>query len=283
MQAWRMIAALIKAGLLIHRAKEITELSRTFRTAQKQEAAWPQGKMKDRKDFLLGFRFKINQQIPARNQVQPGKGRVAQQVMDGKGADIANGLRYHPARTGTLKKAFQAFWRHRVQLRNGVITRAGDLQRFFINICREYLYPGRAAKRRRMFTQQHRNGIGFFACGAARYPDAHGILGTFALEQGRNYFFGQRREGFRIAEEIRHIDQQIAQQLPRFLMVRAKLFRIIGNITKLQHLHPALHAAQETTFLIAGKIMAQIAAENIANHPARGLDACIIPGLARSF
>ena len=76
MQAWRMIAALIKAGLLIHRAKEITELSRTFRTAQKQEAAWPQGKMKDRKDFLLGFRFKINQQIPARNQVQPGKGRV---------------------------------------------------------------------------------------------------------------------------------------------------------------------------------------------------------------
>ena len=46
MQARRVIAALVKAELLINRAEQIAELAGTFSPTQKQEAAWPKGKMK---------------------------------------------------------------------------------------------------------------------------------------------------------------------------------------------------------------------------------------------
>ena len=75
--------------------------------------------------------------------------------MDRKGTDIAYGLRDHPARTRTLKEAFQAFRRHRIQLRQCVMPRARNLQRILINIGRKDLQPGRATQTNRIFTEQH--------------------------------------------------------------------------------------------------------------------------------
>ena len=66
-------------------------------------------------------------------------------------------------------------------------------------------------------------------------------------------------------------------------MVAAQFFGIVGDIANLQHLHPALHAAQKTAFLIAGKIMAQVAPQRIANQTARLQDARCIPCLPTIF
>jgi hypothetical protein len=83
---------LVNLVLLVHQREQILERSQAFRRPQHQIAAWLQGIEKRGNGALLQNRAEINQQIPAADQIQVGKGRVLNDILSGEYAQFPDGF-----------------------------------------------------------------------------------------------------------------------------------------------------------------------------------------------
>src|SRR5687768_2971352 len=70
--------------LPVHRCKKIVALSNCFGFSEKKMSLRIQREMKHAQQFVLNFRFEVNQEISATDQVHMGKWRVGDKVMLGK-------------------------------------------------------------------------------------------------------------------------------------------------------------------------------------------------------
>src|SRR5919106_4768295 len=60
-----------------------------LRGTEKQVPVLAQGKMEQSEHLLLHIRFEVDQQVAAADQIEPGKGRVLEQILWGKGGRVA--------------------------------------------------------------------------------------------------------------------------------------------------------------------------------------------------
>ena len=103
--------------------------------------------------------------------------------------------------------------------------------------------------------------VGFLAGGAAGIPDAQGIAGRPVLEQLRDRLFLEEVEQPRIAEEIGHADQQFLVEQLDFLRVLLEETNISRQTIELVDAHAAFDAAVDRVFLVAGKVVAGMDAQ----------------------
>ena len=99
-----------------------------LRTAKKKNAALAQREMEDRDDLCLRFGLKIDQQIPARDQIEPRERRIGQHVLHGEDHRRAQ-FRQHPVAVIFLReKAGEPLRRYVCLDRFGIktLSRAGD-------------------------------------------------------------------------------------------------------------------------------------------------------------
>ncbi|HKI72262.1 MAG TPA: hypothetical protein VKA81_07800, partial [Verrucomicrobiae bacterium] len=114
-------------------------------------------------------------------------------------------------------------------------------------------------------------GIDFLARGAAWHPDANFALAAFALDDFRNNLFFQRGIHRVVAEKSGYIDQQIMEQGPQFLRVRAQHGHVVVHaLDALQHHAPA-DAPLESGVFVKGEIDARTLLEQEKNL-AHGID-----------
>ena len=86
--------------------------------------------------------------------------------------------------------------------------------------------------------QLDRHRIGFLAGGAPRHPDPDRLIGRPALEDGREHVRRQPDEGVRIAEEARHVDQQILVEAARLAGVALEQLDVVADVADPVQRHP---------------------------------------------
>jgi hypothetical protein len=138
--------------------------------------------------------------------------------------------------------------------RVAIATGARQVERARVEVGGEDLHFGRAIERRHIFAQQDRDRIGFFARRAAQHPHAKLVLGALALEQPRQLALEQVEFGG-IAEELRHADQQILEQMTHLLVIVPQPRHIGVDVVELEDLHAAENAAHERAALVAVEIV----------------------------
>ncbi len=121
-----------------------------------------------------------------------------------------------------------------------------------------------------VLAQEDTDRIGLLAGGASEHPDANLLARVLAFEELRNDLALQHFEFALVAEEFGDADQEVVEEVLRLVLVVAQEIDIGGDLGDLGHLHPPLHAAEESVLLVAVKIIAGPAAQDIGDARQRG-------------
>ena len=152
-----------EAMLLVDRAEQPRMARHVLRGAEKQKAAVVQGIVEQGNQPVLQLRREVDQKIAAGDQVELGERRIAQQVVRGEQADLAQ----------LAGDAVGAVLAHEIALQpgrrdvpgddRGEAAGAGDLQRLLVDVAGEDLQLGRALHLGHVVAQQDGDRIGFLA------------------------------------------------------------------------------------------------------------------------
>ncbi len=113
-----------------------------------------------------------------------------------------------------------------------------------------------------MLAQEHADGIGLLAGGAAQHPHPQLVARALALEQLGHDLPLQQPELRSVTEELGDPDQQVLEQVADFLAVGAQELDVPLDLVDLLHLHPPPDAAQEGVVLVAMEVVAGLVAQD---------------------
>ena len=124
--------------LAINGGEQLGVLGQGFRCAEKQITARPQRIMKYRQQLLLQLLVEIDQQIAARDQVDPRERRIADHAVRGEDAQVAHLLAERIADAVAAEKAVDPLWADILQHRRRIACRPGNGDRRVVDIGREH-------------------------------------------------------------------------------------------------------------------------------------------------
>ena len=211
--------------------------------------------------LLLEFRPQVNQHIAAGDEVQPRERRVLDEAVHREEAHLAQ-LFLHLVRVVLLdEEALQALGGHVLGDAHRVDAAAGGLQRLRVNVGGKHLDVRHHGERVHVLTQEDGERVGFFPGRAAGDAHAHLVVGALVREQLGDDRPRQGREGLRVAEEVRHSDEQVLEEKLEFVGVLPEALDVGSHGVELQRLHAALQAAVDRALLVLAKVMAGLAPE----------------------
>ena len=217
---------------------------------KKQHATRLQRVVKSRDQAVLDFRFQVDHQVAATKQVEPGEGRILDDVLHGEHHHFAD-IFLDPVACVLLdEKVAQPLRRNILGNIGRVDTGAchGDGILVEIGGVEQYLeFPMRIIH---AFAQQYRDGIGLLAGGAACHPDAEHVILRLARKQLRQDVLLQRIESLLIAEKIGDVDQQFLEQGLRLIRMLLEVACIHLPVLDVVHGHAPLDAAADGAFLV---------------------------------
>ncbi len=180
-----------------------------LRGPQQEEAGRLQGIVEERQDLLLQRRLQVDEQVAAADQVDLGEGRIGQHVVPGEHAHVADRLADAVAAVHLREEAPQALRRDVVQDVLRVDARAGLVDDRSVQVGGEDLDRELAAAGLGDLGAGDRDRVGLLAGRAAQHPDAHRLVGGAVGEQPGQDGGLERLEGLRVAEEARHVDEDV--------------------------------------------------------------------------
>ena len=213
--------------------------------------------MKRGDDPLLEHRPEVDEQVPATDEVELRERRILRHVLAREHAHVAHGFADLKAAAVLDEKPPPP--RHRHNRRDARRVDAGPrfVDRRLANVRGENLHRHARALVAEKLQERDDDRIGLLARRAARHPDANRRLRRTVLEQPGKNFFLQRLEHLRLAEEARHVDEQVLVErvhLVGRLLEEAHVGR--ERLDLVQH-HPPRDAALERRRLVEGKIHAR--------------------------
>ena len=197
----------------------VPPIADAFRGAEKQQSIGPQGIVEKRKQPLLQWGIKIDQQVPAGDEIQAGERGILADILRCESDEIAN--RFAKSVMAFLRgeKSLEPLGRHVRRHSLRINAGPGHFDGRGIQVCGEHLKTETLVQFLRAFPQQNREGVGLLSGRAARNPDAHGgILGP-RLEQIQERSLGQHGKGRGIPKETGDADQQFLEQEIQFVRV----------------------------------------------------------------
>ena len=194
--------------LLVHRLKQLRERANRFGRAQEEKSFRSKGVMKRWHDLFLQTGFEIDQQVAATDEVDARERRVAQEILPGENDRLTQRLADAVATVLLDKESPQPFGRNLLHQRFCVKASTRLVQQGLVEVRRENLKGGRARGAFGVFSECHGQRIGFLAGGTTRHPDANRFSASLLHEGGKDGPF-ENLEGFRVAEETGHADEQV--------------------------------------------------------------------------
>lgn len=261
----RQHARAVNPVLLVKRHEELGSGIGRFGRTEEQETVRFQCQMEHFQHPQLHVTAEVDQQIAARDHVQLGERRIAQQIVRGEQDAVAQGFADAAAVVFLGEELAQPRWRHIHHDGSRIGAGARHRDRIIVDIGSKQLDIGRFGQRGRMIGQQHRQRIRFLAAGAGRHPYADLLTLRLVAEQLRHHTVFQRLERIAVAEEIGHADQQILEQ---GLELQRLAFQQVGIVAQRGHaLHQqaALDPPQYRGALVVTEIVTGIGAQH-RNH-----------------
>ena len=234
-----------------------------LRIAEKQQAAFAQGKMEDRGDFRLRFGAQVDQKVAARNEVETRERRVRQHVLH-REHDAGAQIGRHPV--GMIfpgEKCGQSTWRNVGLDRLGIEAFTSDRHRVRVDVAGEDLQFDVAFRGVDLLAKQHGEGIGLFAGTATGDPDPQRSIRSMIAHEVGNDVLLQEIKYRRVTKETRDVDQQIPGELIAFVGVAKQEIQILARGLDRRHRHAPLDAAFERAMLVMGEIVNRLRPQEI--------------------
>ena len=223
-----------------------------------QIAAGVQGVVEQTVHVLLDIGLEINQQVAAHDEVETGERRVLDQVVDGKETHLADFLRDLVHVIVPDEESLQALRRDVLGDAFGVAAVARELQRLVVDVPGEDLHPRARVLPQNLLSEQDRHRVRFLAGRAAGRPHPEGPVQRCDVHEARDHIAGQYGECLWVPEEVRHADEQIAEQLVRFARAIAQVLDVCRDRRRLEDLHAPLDAPHQRRRLIAPEVMPRL-------------------------
>src|SRR5215813_10287283 len=246
---------LVDAGSAVDGAEQSGRAVGGFGCAKNKKAAGIERVVKGVAHLVLQVSIKIDEDIAAGDQVDMGERRIFEHVVYREQDRVAELLADPVSLSFTDEEPPQTIFADVGFNRSGIAPFPRHRKRPGIEVRPEHL-DGRAKFVLRGFLlQQHRDRIGLFPSGAARYPDAYCRVQLPPLEQARQPLGRERFEGVVIAKESRHRYQKIAQQGLGFIGALAQHLVILREVFSPRDMHAACETSEHGRALVLGKIM----------------------------
>ena len=212
--------------------------------------------------LFLQIRPHVDQQVAATHQVQPGERRVFDDIVLREHQQVADALVHAVGVAIRLQreKARQPVRRNVRRNAGRVQPGAGAGNGAAVHIRREHLQLVAGLEHLQPLLQQHGDGIGFFAGGAARRPHTHRATRGFIVKQLGYDLRGQHFKGLGVAEEIGHANQEIMKQRLHFPRRLLQKLDVAVNRLDLVHRHAPLNPAVDGAGLVLREIVAGLRA-----------------------
>ena len=143
----------------------------------------------------------------------------------------------------------------------GIDAGAGLFDGMAVDVGGEHLHPETLLQRLQMLLKQDGDGIGLLAGGTARHPDPYQCARGLAVKEAWDDLFLERLERLRVAEEMGDADQEVAKEGLRFGRVLLQVAYVPVQPLDLVDGHAPLDAAAYGVFLVLGKVVTRLGAQ----------------------
>ena len=213
----------------VHRAEQVPVGGDRLGRPEEQVPARPQGVVEQGDQLLLQVRPEVDEQVPARDQVEPGERRVADQVVAREQAQLPDLLDHVVLAALLEEEPLEPLGRHVLGDRQRVGPLAGDGQGPLVDVGGEDLDLGRVRDPVEPLADEHGQGVRLLPGGAPGHPDADRVGRRAVGEELREDLPGQGVERLRVAEELGHPDQQVLEQRGGLVLVGLRAARRTGR------------------------------------------------------
>jgi hypothetical protein len=230
--------------------------------AQKQEAVGQKREVEEGDDPVLQVGVEIDQQVAAGDQVELREGRVPDDVVRREDAHLAQFLGDDVGVALLVEPAREPLRRDVGGDRRRVAPDPRRRERPRVDVGGEDLHMGDGVAAGHLLAQQHGDAVGLLAGRAAEHPHAHDVARPLAVQELRDHLPLQNLELPGVAEELRHADQEVVEEVLHFVRVGAQMRDVAFHVVNLDDLRPALDPAQEGVRLVAVEVVPGLAAQN---------------------
>ena len=240
-----------------------------FGRAQEQVAAGAQGIVEQRQYLRLQIFVQIDQQVAAGDQVDPRKGRIAQHRMQRETHPVAQLRRDLHQRVAMCGIGRAHLLGDVGQGADRIGAGAGDLDHLLVDVAGEHGEAGPQPGGAHFRIDQHRDGVGLLAGRAAGDPDAQ-LLSVGGRDHRADRLFAQGLEHLGVAEEPRHVDQELVQQRLAFVGMALQMAQIVARAGNVEDLQPPADAPHQRRHLVAREIVPAPVQQVLADQPRIG-------------
>ena len=183
--------------------------------AEHQDAAVAQREVEVAEDVRLRLRVEVHQRVAAHEHVEPRDRRVVDEVV---AAEDQRAPQVGPERVPlavALEVSLAQLRGHVLELTGRVRPRRARGERLLVDVGRVDLHAPLVVLVAERLAQQHGDRVRLLPGGAPGAPHADRLVGRLAHQQLRQALVAQVLPGRRVAEEVRDVDQQRVEQLPR--------------------------------------------------------------------
>ena len=153
-----------------------------LRCAEEQQSAGPQREMEDRNHPVLEVGVEVDEEVPARQQVDPREGRVLDQIVRREDAHLPQVLDHAVGVALLHEPPAEPLRRHMFGDRARIAAGPRRAERARVEIGRENLHRRSVVDRLEIFGKQDSDRIGFLAGRAAEHPDPELVGRPLAFE-----------------------------------------------------------------------------------------------------
>jgi hypothetical protein len=222
--------------------------------AEHQDAVRPQRIVEPGKHPLLQRGVEVDEDVAADEEIEPGDGRIADQVVDPE-YDAAAQFLAHRVRVSLLDEPLrQGFLRDGFHLVARVLPLARVGDRLLVHVGAEDLDVLVAERGAHRLGQGHPGGERLLAGCAAGAPDADLLARALLREHLRDGFAGEVLPCFRIPEEGSDLDEYRAEQRIELGRLAIEERAVLAHRALLAILHAPLDAPQQLRALVIAEV-----------------------------
>ncbi len=197
----------------VHRFELVAVVEQHLGLAQEQEARVGQREVELADDGGLGLGVEVHQRVPGHQQIHPGDGRIAGQVVTPEYHLPAQITAEGMLRAAGLEVLLAELLADLRNLAFGIDARARLGQGALVEVGGVDLHPADELVQAHGLHQHDGQGVGLLASRAARAPDPERAAGALGGQQLGQDLLAQRLPGQRVAEEPCHVDEQAVEKL----------------------------------------------------------------------
>jgi hypothetical protein len=234
-----------RAVLEVEGLEQCAVAEQPFGLAEEEHPGVGECEVEPRQDPRLRLSCEVHQRVAAAQEVDPGNGRVLDEVVAAEDDRAAQILAEDVPAVGRVEVAVEQVPREAPNLAVGVGAVAGVGERLVVDVGGVDLDAVAELRGSQHLGQHHRERVRLLAGRAARAPHPQRLSGCGGGEQGREHLLAEHQPGLRIAEEPRDVDQDRVEEGGELTGVQLEMIEVVRVVGDAHLGHPALDPAHQ--------------------------------------